>query len=141
MATKVSILIDLVGRVFANGPGDFCLIPGRIIPETLKMVLDTSLLNTRQYKVRVKGKVEQFRERSSAHPYPSVSKLLKREPSGCPRLRLLTLQTNFVWKSSEIFWDTDISSFSLSFHYSYIFLFAWMVNNWEIIFLFLFIEL
>ena len=30
------------------------------------MVLDTSLLNTRQYKVRIKGKVEQFWERSSA---------------------------------------------------------------------------
>ena len=37
-----------------------------------KMVLDTSLLNTQQYKVRVKGKVEQSRERSSALPYTSV---------------------------------------------------------------------
>ena len=30
------------------------------------MVLDTSLLNTQQYKVRIKGKVEQSREKSSA---------------------------------------------------------------------------
>ena len=30
------------------------------------MVLDTSLPNTLQYKVRMKGKVVQFRERSSA---------------------------------------------------------------------------
>ena len=30
------------------------------------MVLDTSLLNTQQYKVRIKGKMEQSRERSSA---------------------------------------------------------------------------
>ena len=30
------------------------------------MVLDASLLNTQQYKVRIKGKVEQSRERSSA---------------------------------------------------------------------------
>ena len=29
------------------------------------MVLDTSLLNTQQYKVRIKGKLEQSRERSS----------------------------------------------------------------------------
>ena len=36
------------------------------------MVLDTSLLNTQQYKVRIEGKVEQSRERSSAHPYTSV---------------------------------------------------------------------
>ena len=46
--------------------------PGRILPKTLKMVLDTSLLNTQQYKVHIKGKVEQFRERSSALPYTSV---------------------------------------------------------------------
>ena len=30
------------------------------------MVLDTSLLNTQQYNVRIKGKVEQSREWSSA---------------------------------------------------------------------------
>ena len=62
----------VIARVFANGPGDLGSIPGRVIPKTLKMVLDTSLLNTQQYMVRIKGKVEQFRERSSAHPYTSV---------------------------------------------------------------------
>ena len=51
--------------MFANDPGDLSSIPGRVIPNTLKMVLDNSLLNTRQYKVRIKGKVEQFWERSS----------------------------------------------------------------------------
>ena len=40
--------------------------------KTLKMVLDTSLLNTRQYKVRIEGKMEKSRERSSALPYSSV---------------------------------------------------------------------
>ena len=60
------------GRVFANDPGDRGLIPGRVIPKTLKMVLDTSLLNTQQYKVRIKGKVERSWERSSALPYISV---------------------------------------------------------------------
>ena len=53
-------------RVFANGPGDLGSVPGRVIPKTLKMVLDTYLLNTQQYKVRIKGKVEQSREWSSA---------------------------------------------------------------------------
>ena len=61
-----TLLIGLVDRVFANDPGDLGSIPGRVIPKTLKMVLDTSLLNTRQYKVHIKGKVEQSRERSSA---------------------------------------------------------------------------
>ena len=35
-----------VGRVFANGPGELGSIPGHVIPKTLKIVLDTSLLNT-----------------------------------------------------------------------------------------------
>ena len=65
-------LVGLVGRVFANDPGDLGSIPGRVIPKTLKMVLHTSLLNTQQYKVRIKGKVEQSKERSSALPYASV---------------------------------------------------------------------
>ena len=37
------------------------------------MVLDASLINTQQYKVRIKGKVEQSREMSSALPYTSVA--------------------------------------------------------------------
>ena len=37
-----------------------------------KRVLDTSLLNTQHYKVHIKGKVEQFRERSCALPYTLV---------------------------------------------------------------------
>ena len=48
--------------------GDLGSIPGRVIPKTLKMVLDTSLLNTQQYKVCVKDKVKQSRERSSTLP-------------------------------------------------------------------------
>ena len=36
------------------------------------MVLDTAFLNTQQYEVRIKGKVEQSRERSSALSYTSV---------------------------------------------------------------------
>ena len=59
-------LIGLVDRGFTNGLGDLGSIPGRVIPKTLKMVLDTSLINTQQYKVRIEGKVEQSRERSSA---------------------------------------------------------------------------
>ena len=54
-----------VGRVFPNGPGDLGSIPGRVIPKTLKMVLDTSFLNTQQYKVCIEGKVEQSGEKSS----------------------------------------------------------------------------
>ena len=33
------------------------------------MVLDTTLLNIQQYKVYIKGKMEQSREKSSTLPY------------------------------------------------------------------------
>ena len=64
--------IGLVGRLFANDPGDLGSILGRVIPKALKMVLDTSLLNTQQYKVRIKSKVEQSTVSSSALPNTSV---------------------------------------------------------------------
>ena len=65
-------LIDLAGRVFTNGLGDLGSIPGCVIPKTLKMVLDVSLLNTQQYKVHIKGKIEQSREKSCTLIYTSV---------------------------------------------------------------------
>ena len=37
------------------------------------MVHDAALLNTQYYKVRIKGKVKQPREKSSALSYTSVS--------------------------------------------------------------------
>ena len=62
-------LIGLMGRMFNNGPGDWGLIPGQIILKTQKIVLDTALLNIQHYKVQIKGKVKQFKERSSTIPY------------------------------------------------------------------------
>ena len=54
-------------------------IPGWVVLKTQKMVLDTALLNTQHYKVRIKDKVEQSREWSSALSYTSLWYLLKRE--------------------------------------------------------------
>ena len=56
--------IGLGVRVFANGPGDLGSIPGRVIPKTQKMVLDAS----QHYKVRIKGKVEQYRKGVAPSP-------------------------------------------------------------------------
>ena len=81
----------MIVRMFGNGPGDLALIPGRIIPKTQKMVLDASLLNIQHYKVRIKGKVEQSREKNSTLPYTLVKKLSKRDSSGHPRLCSPTL--------------------------------------------------
>ena len=69
---NTTVFFWLESRVFVNDPGDLGSISGRIITKTLKMVLDTSLFNTQQYKVRIEGKVEQSRERSSGIPYTTM---------------------------------------------------------------------
>ena len=61
-----------MGRVLANGQEDLDSILGQVIPKTQKMVLDASLLNTQHYKVQIKGKMEQSRERSSTLLYTLV---------------------------------------------------------------------
>ena len=58
--------------MFANALGDQGSFPTRVILKTQKMVLDAALLNTQHYKVRIKGKVKQSREWSSALPFTSV---------------------------------------------------------------------
>ena len=66
------VFLSNTNKLHTVGPGNLGSIPGRVIPKTFKMVLDTSLYNTWQYKVRIEGKVEKSRERSSAIPYTSV---------------------------------------------------------------------
>ena len=58
--------------IWSNGPGDRGSIPGRVIPKTFKMVHVIYLLNTQQYKVRIKSKMEQSWEKSSVLPDTSV---------------------------------------------------------------------
>ena len=58
--------IGLMSRAFANGLGNRGSILSRVIPKTQKRVFDDSWLNTQHYKVRIKDKVEQSREWSSA---------------------------------------------------------------------------
>ena len=86
--------INLEGRVFANDPGDLGLKVYRVISKTPKMVLDTALSNIQHCKVRIKGKMEESREKSSALPYT----LGKRKPSG--RLRLLI----YIYIYIYIYW-------------------------------------
>ena len=64
--------IGMMLKVFANGPRDLGSIPGRVIPKTQQMVFDAALLNTQHYKVGIKGKVEQSRERTSTLFYTLV---------------------------------------------------------------------
>ena len=64
--------INQVVRVFVNCPGNWGTIPGQVIPKTQKMVLDAALLNTQHYKVWIKGKVEQSKEKNCALLYTLV---------------------------------------------------------------------
>ena len=89
-------IISLMSRVLANGPGDRVSIPGQV-PKTLKTVLDAALLSTQNYKVRINGRVEKYRKRSSALPFTSVLQLLKKRPSGHPRLRSSTSSLHFIY--------------------------------------------
>ena len=61
-----------------HGPGDRDSIPGRVIPKTQKILLDAALLNTRHYKLKNKGKVDQSREWSSAPLHLGVVAIEKR---------------------------------------------------------------
>ena len=79
-----------MSRLITGDLGDRGSIPSRVKPKTQKIALDAALLNTHHNKVKIKGKVEQSREWSSALSYLTVLKLLKRVPSGAPRLRSST---------------------------------------------------
>ena len=66
--------ISLMSRVFVYSLGDrgsYQRLKKKKKKKKKKKVLDTTLLNTQHYKVRIKGKVEQSREWSSALPYTS----------------------------------------------------------------------
>ena len=75
-------LTHSLGSVFANGPGHLTSIPGHVIPKTLKIVLDTSLFNTQQYKVRIKGKMKKCREIEPSLPHGVVA--IEKEASWSP---------------------------------------------------------
>ena len=62
-----------MGSVLANGLGDLSSIPGRVIPKSIKMVLDTTLLNTQQYKVRIKVKWSNSGKGVALFPTPRCS--------------------------------------------------------------------
>ena len=64
--------IGLMSYIFTNGPRNWVSIPRRVIQKTQRMALDAALLNTQNFKAKIKGKVEQSREWSSALPYTSV---------------------------------------------------------------------
>ena len=72
--------IPIFWCLFANGLGDrvqsqvesYQRLKKKKKKKKKKIVLDAALLNTQNYKVRIKGKVEQSKEGSSTLPYTSM---------------------------------------------------------------------
>ena len=52
----------------------------RVQSQTQNILFDASLPNTQHYKVGIKGKVDQSKERNSVFSYTSVKKLIERKP-------------------------------------------------------------
>ena len=78
------------------------------------MVLDNSLLNTQDYKVSIKGKVEQYKERSTPPPHVQIGFVaIKREPSGHPQLQsqtlLLSLEFSVILNESNVLQNYHVS--------------------------------
>ena len=59
-----------VSWVFAKGPEDLGSIPGRVIPKTLKMVLNTALLNT--HNIRYISRVKWNNPGKGVEPSPTL---------------------------------------------------------------------
>ena len=76
--TTINVMISRVGWVLTNGPGERSSILSWVIPKTQNMILGTSLLNSQNYIVRFKSKLEQSRKRSSALPFTLVISFLLR---------------------------------------------------------------
>ena len=67
-----------VGKMFANDQGDRSSIPGRVLPKTQKIVIDTSLLKTQHYNVRIKGKWNHPRKVIALSSTPQCNSYRKR---------------------------------------------------------------
>ena len=65
------LLLIVIGRVFANCPGDWGSIPGRVIPKTQKWYLMPLWLTFSILNICIKGKWS--KERSSTLPYSVVA--------------------------------------------------------------------
>ena len=78
------------------------------------MVLDTILLRTQHYKVRIKGKVEQSWERSSALPYTLVLVAIEKVAFEAPSTTVTNLF--FVSKFGDLSWESPEGSLWKSYY-------------------------
>ena len=74
----------------------------KLVPQlkTQKMVLDASLLNTQDYKVRIKGKVEPSREWSTCPPLHLGVVAIEKGAFGLPSTKV----ANFTYMVSSMYY-------------------------------------
>ena len=77
-------MIGINVKVFANGSADLGSIPGRVLPKTQKMVLDTSSLINQDYKLQIKGKVGQSWGKELCPPLHLGVVAIEKRASGSP---------------------------------------------------------
>ena len=107
--------------VLTHGPGDRGSIPGQVIPKTQKMVLDDIFPSTQHYKVRIKGKVEQSRERSSTFPLHLGVVAIEKGAFGSPPTKVANFTLIYIF--------LVLSCFSLRIFHFYKFNFVNKVFN------------
>ena len=90
------------------------------------MVLDAALLNTKPYKVRVKWSNP---GNGVAPTYTSLLQLLKREPSGHPWLRSLTLFMIYTQMLALVIWFNDITTLHGYLMPNHVYIYDFKVNS------------
>ena len=102
--------------VFVNGLGDQGSIPGQVILNAQKMVLDASLLNNTHCKVWIKGKVVQSRKKELRTPQHLVVVVIEKGAFRLPSTRVNQLTYGcfcdfyhilfLAFKITSLFWVT-----------------------------------
>ena len=67
------------------------------------MVLDATLFNTQHYKVRIKGKVKQSRERSSTLPLHLGVVAIEKGAFGSPSTIVANFTFTYIMTSKQVF--------------------------------------
>ena len=83
-------------------PGDRSSITGRVILKIKKIVIDAALLNSQDYKVWIKGKLEQSRQMSSTS-LPLGVVPIENKAFGSPSTSVVDF-TNFFFLNEYWFW-------------------------------------
>ena len=84
-------------RVFGNGPEGRDSITGRVMANTKKNGTWSPLCSTQHYKIGIKGKVEQCREKNCALPLQFVVVAIEKGAFGSPLTTVVNLTNIYMY--------------------------------------------